>query len=128
MSIKLAHNNAPAYDYLSEGDGTDPAVRTAVLDNAGGTITTDALTLYLIATGYAYTGISVTPVTEEAGVNWQVSLDGAVWDETVTPADMDASAVDVVTPIYARAVVANDGSVGTGAKTAADLRVIYTES
>lgn len=126
MSLKIATNNAPAYAYLSEGDGSNPAASAATVNGTGGTSIGTVLLLYLIATTYNYTGISVTPVNEEAGVNWQVSLNGSAWAETVSPADMDARAGDQVIAIYLRPVVNNDGSVPVGTYTACNIEVAAT--
>lgn len=127
--LKLAKNNAPAYDTYSEGDGTDPVLPTPpTLDGSGGTVTTAVVTAYLVATQFRYTGITVAPVSEQAGINWQVSLDNAAWAESVAPADMNALAADVVIPLYLRAVVANDGSVPTGVYVGADINIAATES
>ena len=123
MSLKLSKTNTPAYDYYSEGDGTDPATQAVTLDGSGGTVTSSAITAYLIATLLAYSSISVTPVSEEAGINWQVSLDNINWAETVSPANMNATAADQVTTIYLRYVATNDGTVTPGYKTAANVRV-----
>lgn len=38
MSLKLAKNNAPTYDYISEGDGTDPISVAGTVTGAGGTV------------------------------------------------------------------------------------------
>lgn len=126
MSLKIATNNAPAYDYLSEGDGSNPAASSATVNGTGGTSIGTVLILYLIATTYNYTGLSVTPVNETAGINWQVSLNGSAWAESVNPGDMDARAGDQVTTLYLRPVVDNDGSVGVGTYTACDIEVAAT--
>ncbi len=128
MSLKLAKNNAPTYDYYSEGDGTDPVSVSVTLDNSGGTSDTDVVTAYLIATTYNYTGITVQPVSEETGVDWKVSLDNSNWYDSVNPTDMDATGGDQNTTIYLKAVVNNDGTVSTGNYTAADVQITATEN
>lgn len=130
MSLKLAKNNTPTYDYFSEGDDTDPISVTVTLDNTGGTTESSEATAYLVATTFNYTGITVEPVNEvDSGINWQVSLSaGTGFAESVTPSNMDALSADVVTPIYLKAVNANDGSVATGNYTAANVRVTATEN
>lgn len=125
--LKLAKNNAPAYDYYSEGDGSDPISAAVVLDGSGGTVESAVVTAYLVATNYRYTGITVTPVNEETGVDWKVSLDNAAWGESVNPADMNALAADQAIPVYLKAVIANDGSVPTSIKTGADIEITATE-
>lgn len=102
---------------------------SASLDGSGGTITTNAVSAFLIATGFSYTGITVAPVNEETGINWQVSIDGGVtWVESATPTDMDATTADQNLPIQFRAIVANDGSVSTGSHVQANIQVSYTEA
>lgn len=130
MSLKLSKNNAPVYDYYSEGDGSDPVSVAVTLDGDGtpATIDSNVITAYLVATVFKYTGIVVQPVTEDAGVNWQVSLDNVVWAESVAPADMDALAADQVTTIYLKAVTDNDGSVATSIKTGCDVQITRTEN
>jgi hypothetical protein len=128
MSLKLAKNNAAPYDYYSEGDGSDPVVASATLDQSGGTVTSAVVTAYLVATGYLYQAIVVQPVNEESGVNWQVSVDNAIWAESVSPANMDARSADVVIPIYLRMIAANDNSKATGSYTACNVSISATES
>lgn len=126
--LKLAKNNAAPFDYFSEGDGTDPLVGGIALDGLGGTLTSATVTAYLVATGFLYQSIVVQPVSEETGINWQVSLNGSDWAESVTPANMDARSADQVIPIYFRMVVANDNSKATGSYTAADISVTGIET
>lgn len=114
MSFGLAKNNAPAYDYYSTSDGSDPVSASALLTNAGGTVNSATVIAYLIATTFRYTGITVTISGEQAGIDWKLSLDNSTWADTVTPSDMNALSSDVATPIYIRAVVTNNGTVPTG--------------
>jgi hypothetical protein len=123
MALKISKTNAPAYDYYSEGDGTDPVASTAAVSGTGGSAVGAVVTAYLVATTYNYTDIAVTPAAEETGINWQVSLDNATWLETVSPADMDATSADQVVTIYLRPTVANDGSVTVGSYTACNVSV-----
>lgn len=128
MSLKLAKNNAPAYDYLSVGDGANPASASATLDNTGGTVDSGAIALYLVATLFRYTGIAVTIINEQAGIDWKVSLDaGATWADTVNPADMNALGGDVILPIHLKFVAQNNGTVATGLYTVPDIQVTATE-
>lgn len=126
MSLKLSKTNTPAYDYYSEGDGTDPVAAAITLDGTGGTVTSSVITAYLIATLLSYTSITVEPINEETGINWQVSLDNSTWAESVTPPNLDATSADQVDTIYLRAVALNDGSVTPGAKIACNVRVAAT--
>lgn len=126
MSLKLSSTNTSPYSYYSEGDGSNPITASVTLDNAGGTLDTNVVTAYLVATTYSYTGITVQPVNEEAGIDWQISLDNTTWAQSITPADMDATAGDQVTTVYLKAVVANDGTVDIGNYVAADIQINAT--
>ena len=129
MSIKLSSTNVSPYNYYSEGDGSNPISASVTLDGTGGTVDTNVVTTYLVATTFNYTGITVQPVTEETGINWQVSLDGGTtWAESVSPADMDATAGDQTVAVSIKAVVANDGTVSTGTYVAADVQITATEN
>lgn len=122
MSLKLSKNNAPAYNYLSEGDMSNPATVAVTIDKLGGTKTSAALIIYLVAAqaGNAnigsYTGITITPSTEQAGITWEISLNGSTWLSAISPADMDCSTADVVTPVHVRVVANNaeDTPLATG--------------
>lgn len=127
MSFGLAKNNAPAYDYYSTSDGSDPVSASALLTNLGGTVNSATVTAYLIATTFRYTGITVTISGEQAGIDWKLSLDNSTWADTVTPSDMNALSSDVATPIYARAVVNNNGTVNTGIYAAPNITWSSTE-
>lgn len=113
MSLKLSKNNSPAYNYLSEGDMSNPATVAITIDKLGGTKTSSALIIYLIAAqaGNAnigsYTGITVTPSTAQAGITWEISLDGSAWLPSISPADMDCSSADAVTAVHVRIVADN---------------------
>jgi len=126
--LSLAKNNTPAYDYYSNGDGTDPVVISATLDNTGGTSNTATVTTYLIATTFKYTGISVTVVNEQTGIDWKLSLDNSTWLDTVTPADLNGLSADANHVVYVRGVVTNDGTVATGVYSTPDIRITSTEN
>jgi len=128
MSIKLSKNDTSPYDYFSEGDGSDPVTRTATVDESGGNVNTSVLSAFVVATDYSYTGIVVDSINNDTGITWQLSTDNTTFTTSVTLPDMDASANDIKIPIYIRAVVANDGSIGTGIYTNPDIRITYTES
>lgn len=136
MSLALAKNNAPAYDYYSGGDGTDPISVSVILNGSGSPATIAALVttdVFLVAvddTGNigSYSAIELALESEEAGIDWQLSADGTAWGETLNPADMDVSAGDQVLQIYARAVFANDGSVPTANYSAPNIVITATEN
>ena len=127
MSLKLAKNNAPIYDYYSEGDGTDPLSLSALVTNMGGTVNSNTVTAYLVATTFRYTGITLAITGEQTGIDWKLSLDGNTWLDSIEPDDMNALSSDVVTTVYVRALVANDGTVSTGNYTAPDITWSSTE-
>ena len=128
MSLKLSKNNIIPYQYYSESTGLTPITTQVVLDNTGGIKGSDVVSAFLIATTFNYTGINVSPVSEQAGINWRVSLDNIVWAEFVTPSAMDALIEDQNIPIYFAAVVANDGTVVTGNYIQCKVRIIAIEN
>ena len=128
MSLKMSSTNTSPYSYFSEGDESAPLSASATLDNSGGTTDSNVITSYLVGTSYNYTGITVTFQNEETGINWQLSLDGTNWAESITPTDMNALASDQVTTVYAKFVANNDGTVSTGEYTIADIKITATEN
>lgn len=128
MSLNISINNTPTYNYLSSGTGLNPASSSVSLDNLGGTKDGAVATLYLVATTFNYTGISVSIVNEQTGIDWKLSLNGSTWLDTIVPSNMNALAADVVTPIYVKPVVNNNGTVSTGLYTTPDISVTYTEN
>ena len=127
MSLGLAKNNTPVYDYYSTSDGSDPVSASALLTNAGGTVNSATVTAYLIATTFRYTGITVGLSGEQAGIDWKLSLDNSTWADSVNPSDMNALVSDVAIPIYIRAVVNNNGTVNTGLYSAPNITFSSTE-
>jgi len=139
MSLKISTTNTPTYDYLSEdGNMTNPATRAVTIDKTGGTKTSSALTLYLVASQGGnsniggYSGIKIQAQDADAnadGVTWQLSLNGTDWATYIEPSDMDCVGADDVTTIYARISV--DNSSGTVAATGnyeAEFEVAATEN
>jgi hypothetical protein len=131
MTLKLAKNNTPPYYYYSEGDGTDPISVTGTVTGDGGTVDSSTVTMYLIATTYRYTGISLSVINEQTGIDWKLSLDNVTFADTRNPADMNALSADAVIPVYAKAVITNDGGgsqPATGIYTTPDIRIQATEN
>lgn len=130
--LKLAKNNAPVYDYFSEGDGSDPISVAGTVNGSGGTVDTGVATIYLIATTYRYTNISLAVTNEDAAkINWKFSLDNATWLDTLPIPDKNALVGDVVTPVYVKGVLTNDGSANqpaTGIYTLPDIQITATEN
>ena len=79
MSLKLSQNNVIPYQYYSENTGLTPITTQVILDNTGGIKGSDVVSAFLIATEFNYTTINVSPVSEQVGINWRVSLDNIVW-------------------------------------------------
>ncbi len=125
MALKISKTATPAYDYYSEGDGSDPISAAVDLDNSGdpAQVASDVVAAYLVATEFNYTEIQVTPITEDAGIDWQVSLDNLAWADTVAVPAMDALAAGVATPLWFRALAANDGSFGVSIQTGCKISV-----
>lgn len=132
MSLKLAKNNAPAYDYFSEGDGSDPISIAGTVNGSGGTVDTGVATIYLIATTYRYTNISLAMANEDAAkINWKFSLDNATWLDSLPVPDKNALGGDVVTPVYVKGVLTNDAGANqpaTGIYTVPDITVAGVEN
>ena len=129
MSLQIAKNNSPTYDYYSTGDDSDPITRSVTLDGDSTPDVSGVLTAYLVATTYNYTGITVGVTGNPTGVTWEVSLaSGSGFGSSVTPSDMDATGADQTTAIYLRATVVDDGSVSTSNITAPKVNVSATEN
>lgn len=136
MSLKLAKNNAPTYDYFSEGDGTDPIAVSATTTGLGGTVDSNVLDIYLIATTFKYTTISLAMTNEDpTKINWKFSVDaGTTWKDSLSSTDlpdMVALSADQTKAIKVKAIVTNDGTGNqptTGIYTLPDITITYTEN
>lgn len=131
MSIGLSKTNSEPYDYYSTGDGSDPISVSGTVSGSGGTIDSSVVTAYLVATTFRYSGIILSAVNEQTGIDWQLSLNNSTWANSITPADINAISLDVVTTIYLKAVLTNDGSgnqPATGIYTNPDIRIQATEN
>lgn len=128
MSLKLSKTNIAPYNYYSESTGLNPVTADVTLDNSGGIKGSTVVAAFIVATTFNYTNITISPVTEQAGINWRVSLDNITWFESVTPSDMDATITDQAVPIYFAAVVNNDGTIITGNYIQCKVRITATEN
>jgi len=134
MALLVCRNNTGtqgdinSYDPLSQGDGTDPLGVSVLLDGTGGVIESSIVNLYLVATQFRYTGIVVSIINDTTDIDWKISLDNSNWYDQVTPPDMNALSADVVTSIYFKCVVNNDGTVGSQTFTAPKIRIEAVES
>jgi len=118
-------------EFSFDGSGSDPVdVGTVNLDDTGTPPTVDSsiVNVEILATTFDYTGLGMSIVTEEAGVDYQLSLDGVVFTDTISPIDMDATGADVRQDVWIMTVVDNDGSVAAGDHTGADVRLVATEN
>lgn len=128
MSLKLSKTNTTPYEYFSESTGLNPITTQVTLDNTGGIKPSEVVTTFLVATTFNYTGIIISPVNEEAGINWKVSLDNSTWFDSVNLSSMDALLDDQVISIYFGAAVNNDGSVTTGNYIHCKVKITATEN
>jgi len=128
VSLKLAKDVIFPYDYYSESGNTDPITLEVTLDNSGGITSSTDLTAYLVATTFNYTSITVTPITEDTGINWKVSEDLLSWNDSINLDDMDAVTDDVLAPIYFKVDVNNTGTVVTGDYVSCKVRISATEN
>ena len=99
------------------GDDTDAITVTAVLTQMGGTVESSTVTIYLISL-QEFDTIILTPLLEDTGINWKLSEDNLSWYDSITLSNV----TEEVTPIYAKAIVDNDGSI-TEDKISCDIRV-----
>jgi hypothetical protein len=88
------------------------------LTQTGGFTDSSTLTCYLIA-GQIYSKVTIAAENEDAGIEWKFSDDNVLWYDTLQLLAVGIGA----TTIYAKAVVANDGTITTD-KVSADARVL----
>lgn len=138
MSLQLVKNSTTD-EYSYGGAGDDPVPNTVTLDDSSTPATeeTNILNLEIRATDYLYEAIALSIENEEAGINYELSLDNTNWFDALTSGaggldigeipDMDATTINKTQDVYVKAIVANDGSVTAGTKTTPKLRLIGTE-
>ena len=137
MALQLVKNSTTD-EYSFDGAGDDPISKTVNLDDTGGTEDSSIVTAQIRATTYSYTGISMSIQSEESGIDYKLSLNNTNFFDSLTSgnggdavgeiADIDATAEVQTKTVYVKAVVANDGSVTAGDKTAAKVRLTGTEN
>ena len=113
---------------ISQGSGSNPVDVSVTLDNTGGTTDSTVKTIYLVATTYTYSSITLSFTTEDSGIDWVVSLDNSTFTDTVEPPTLDASGGTVYDTIYYKAIVNNNSTVTTGTYTSPDARIVSTEA
>lgn len=137
MSMRLAKNNTPAFQYYTEdGVGTTPIRANLTLDGSGGTVTADSVdpvwVIFENSTGGIATieghpdnpaGPLVELINEQAGLDWQLSADGSTgWGNSLTLGNQNVSGGPQTVRIYARCVATNDGSIAVNNYVQAKFR------
>lgn len=135
--IQLTKDNTATPDAYSAGDGSDPISVAMTLDGSGipATVTASpATSLFVWAnnnTGNigSYTGITVEITGADAGVTWELSLNGSTgWASSIALPDMNVSSSHQAAQIYARATAVNNGTVQTNNYLSAKVKVTATEN
>lgn len=134
--IILTKDNAATPVPYSAGDGSDPVSVSFSLDGTSipETITKSPLSeLHIWANNHtgtigSYTGIKAEITGSDAGIVWELSLDGETgWAAFVDLADLTVSATFQAVRIFARATAINDGSLVTDNFVAAKVAITATE-
>ena len=128
MSLVLS-NAATGGTTYSQGTGLVPIEVFAELDGLGTpVVAATSQPVYARAATFNYTLISIALISEEVGIDWELSTDNITYANSIVIPDMDALSADQSTLIYARATFVNDGSIATGIYTAAIVRVTSIEN
>jgi hypothetical protein len=129
--IQLTKDNTASPDVYSTDDGTDPVSISVIVDGADIT-ESPATSIYVWANDdttliASYSSISVAFSGSDAGVTWELSLDGATnWGASISLGDLDVSSTHQATQIYARATVV-DGTL-TGDYETPDFVITASEN
>lgn len=137
--IKFAKSNAATPVFYSSSGGATPVAATVVLDGAGVPVVAspidpiwiwaDNLNADSNPTVGTYTGVTVAAISEDTGLNWEFSLDGATnWGESIAPVIPSVAAGFQAVRIYARVTAVNDGSIATANYALPDFVVTATEN
>lgn len=139
MALILVKNGTS--DEFSLGDELDPVVNAVTLDDdsSPATVDSDSVNFEIKASTYNYTGIALSVTSEEAGIDYKLSLNNTDWHDSLTGGasddlvngvigDMDATGGDVTKDVYIKAVVDNDGSVSSGNHATPNLQLTATEN
>jgi hypothetical protein len=137
MAITLVKKGTT--DEFSFGDNSDPITFQNVnIDNSGDppTIESPILNVELLSTENIYHPV-LSIISEETGIDYKLSLDNSNWFDALSYGtggdaageinEIDASGDDVRKDIYIKIIIANNGSVSTGNKTAAKVNLIENE-
>lgn len=118
LPLGLAHNNSAPYDYFSlNPDESDPITVQINLDQTGGNKESDYVLIYLIADD-SFDLVTIDIESEDAGVEWKISETDSDYGDQISKSSVTAGAY----PVYAKAIVANDGSI-TEDQVSANLKV-----
>lgn len=110
-------------DEFSIGTEADALINSVLLDGSGGTVTSIAINAELYATDKEYESIALSIVLEQAEQDYQLSLNGTNWFDSLSVPNMDASSAPVRTDIYVRVVVVNDETFSAAWYRTPNLRV-----
>lgn len=139
MALILVKNGT-SDEYSYNDAGTDPLSFTVTLDDDGtpATIDSNVITAQIKATTYSYTGISVSVISEDTGIDYKLSLDNTNWFDSLTSGTggdsagqintMNAVSATVNKTIYIKAIINNNGTVSAGTKTIPNIRLAFTEN
>ena len=135
--IQLTKHNTATPDAYSSGDGSDPVAVSFTLNGTGipTTVTASPATdLFIWAsddTGSIdnYSNIEVAITGADAGVTWELSVDGfGGWLPAITLPYLDVSVTHQAVQIFARATAVNDGSVETANYVTAKITINALEN
>jgi len=109
LPLGLAHGNSAPYDYFSLDDSeADPITVQIELDQTGGDLDSDYVLIYLIADD-SFDLVTIEIQSEDAGVEWKISETDSDYGDSINKSSVTAGAY----PVYAKATVANDGTIIT---------------
>lgn len=135
--IGLAKTTVASPDFYSTGDGSDPVSVSLTLDGTSSpthVTASPATALYVWADDDTtnidnYSGVGVAIVGADAGIVWELSLNGSTgWGPSISLSDMNVAVAHATTQIFARATAINDGTVLTANYTTADVKITALEN
>ena len=107
LPLGLAKGNSAPYDYFSlHAEESDPITVQIELDQTGGDKTSDYVLIYLIADD-SFDLVTIEIQSEDAGVEWKISETDSDYGDSINK----SSVVPGAYPVYAKAIVANDGTI-----------------
>ena len=139
MALQLVKNSTTD-EFSFGGAGDDPISKSVNLDDSGSpaTIDTNTITAQIRATTYLYSNISMSVISEDAGIDYKLSLNNTNFFDSLASGNggdaageipnIDATSETQTKTVYIKAVVDNDGSVSAGDKTTPKIRLSRTEN